>query len=238
MKKAIIIGASSGIGMELAKLLSGENYIVGLVARRMNLLEELKQKLPNASVCRYMDISKLDDIEQQLHELIKELGGVDLIIISSGTGHINRELDWKKEKESIDVNVLGFTKVLTEAVKYFEEKGAGHIVGISSIGALRGSREAPAYNASKAFISNYMEGIRCRFKRTKQNIFITDIRPGLVDTAMAKGDGLFWLIPPEVAARKIYSAIKNKKDKVYFTKRWAVIAFILRHLPDRLYYKM
>jgi short-subunit dehydrogenase len=238
MKKAIIIGASSGIGLELAKLLSAENYILGLAARRLNLLEELKQTLPKTSVCKYMDISKHDDIEKQMHELIRELDGVDLIIISSGTGYLNSELDWQKEKETIDVNVLGFTKILNVAVKYFEAQGSGHIAGISSIGALRGSREAPAYNASKAFISNYMEGIRCRFKKTKRDITITDIRPGLVDTAMAKGEGLFWLIPADVAAKRIYSAIKKKKDKVYFTKRWAVIAFILRHLPDRLYYKM
>ncbi len=236
MKKAIIIGASSGIGMELAKILSKENYIVGLASRRVNLLKELQKELPNKSFVKYMDISRPEETEKNLNELIAEMEGIDLIIISSGIGHINNELDWQTEKETIEVNVLGFTRVLNTAVKYFISQGKGHIAGISSIGAIRGSHAAPAYNASKAFISNYMEGIKYKLKKEKLPVYITDIKPGLVDTDMAKGEGLFWVMPPEVAARQIYSAIKKKKDKAYVTKRWALIAMLLKILPDRFFY--
>ncbi|MCU0848735.1 MAG: SDR family NAD(P)-dependent oxidoreductase [Spirochaetes bacterium] len=238
MKKAIIIGASSGIGMELAKILSKENYIVGLAARRVNLLKKLQQELPNLSFVKYIDISKLDEIEKNINELIIELEGIDLLIISSGIGHLNEELDWQKEKETIDVNVLGFTKTLNIAVKYFLKKGKGHIVGISSIGALRGDPVAPAYDASKAFISNYMEGIRSKIKKAKLQIYITDIKPGFVDTDMAKGEGLFWVMPPTIAARQIFSVIKKKRDKAYITKRWAIIAIFLKYMPDWMFYKL
>jgi len=238
MKKAIIIGASSGIGMELSKILSKENYIVGLAARRINLLNELQQELPNKSYVKYLDISKLDTIEKNINELIIEMDGIDLLIISSGIGHLNEELDWQKEKETIDVNVLGFTKTLNIAVKYFLSRGKGHILGISSIGALRGDPVAPAYNASKAFISNYMEGIRSKMKKSKLKIYITDIKPGFVDTDMAKGEGLFWVMPPKIAAQQIFSTIKKKRDKAYITRRWIIIAILLKYMPDWMFYKL
>lgn len=238
MKKTIIIGASSGIGRELAKILSTNNYIVGLAARRLNLLQNLQKELPNQSFIKYIDISKIAEIEGSLDELIAEIGGLDLIIISSGIGYENDELDWTKEKETIDVNVTGFTMILNHAVKYFISRRKGHVVGISSIGALRGSPTAPAYDASKAFISNYMEGIRCKMKKAKYDITVTDVKPGFVDTDMAKGEGLFWVMPPEIAAQQIYSAIKKKKDKAYITKRWALIALLLKYIPDWLFYKI
>jgi len=185
-----------------------------------------------------MDISKTDGIEKAFGDLLAELGGADLVVISSGTGFVNPGLDWEKEKDTVDVNVSGFMKVMNCAVKYFQGKGSGHIVGISSIGALRGGHDAPAYNASKAFISNYMEGIRCRMRKENLDITVTDIRPGLVDTDMAKGEGLFWLIPPRVVASGIYKAIKKKKRVKYLTTRWWIIAMIIKVLPHGLYSRL
>lgn len=109
---------------------------------------------------------------------------------------------------------------------------------ISSVAALRGGRDCPAYNASKSYISNYLEGIRYKIKKDGLNITVTDIRPGLVDTEMAKGDGLFWVQPVEKVARQIYAKIKKKKDVAYVTKRWRIIAFILKYLPDWLFNKI
>lgn len=238
MGKAIIIGASSGIGRELAKILAEENYDLGLMARREKHLVELQERLSTKSYVQYIDISEQDEAIANLKALIIEMGGVDLVIVTSGSGHINDALDWEKEKQTIDVNVSGVTAMIGAAYKYFEGKKHGHLVVISSVGALRGSRQATSYNASKAYISNYLEGIRCKAKKDKLNITITDIRPGLIDTDMAKGEGLFWVQPLEKASKQMYKSIKQKKEIVYVTKRWAIIAFILKHMPNWIYYKM
>jgi len=237
MKKAIIIGASSGIGREVAKILSKDNYILGLAARRNELLVQLQKELNTASCVKCIDISKHEEAISQLIELIDEMENVDLIVITSGTGYINNELDWDKEKETIDVNVSGVTAMINISLKYFMERKAGHLVVISSIAALRGSGICPAYNASKAYISNYLEGIRCKVKKNKIDLTITDIRPGLIDTEMAKGEGLFWVQSPQKAAYQIYKKIKQKKDIVYITKRWHIVALILKHMPNWIYYK-
>jgi len=121
------------------------------------------------------------------------------------------------------------------AFEYFREKGAGHIVGISSLSAIRGSGEGPAYNASKAFASNYLEGLRQNAVKQKLPLTVTDIQCGLVDTAMAKGEGLFWVAPPAKAAGQILDAIRKKKDHAYITKRWRIIALLLKALPGWLY---
>ncbi len=238
MKRAIIFGASSGIGREMAKILSREGYLLGLAARREDLLKGLREELPGESHVRVCDIASDDHCEAAFNGFISDMGGCDLVVISSGTGFINEELEWQKEKETIDVNVTGFARLAVLAARYFLDRGAGHLVGISSIGALRGGRDAPAYSASKAFVSNYLEGLRCRMKRLAPGITVTDIMPGFVDTAMAKGEGLFWVAPAEVAARQICRAIGKKKEKVIITRRWRLVALALKLMPDRLYWRL
>jgi len=237
MKKAIVIGASSGIGKELAKVLSKNDYVVGLVGRREKLLKKLQQELPGLSYVKSFDISSTDSMKY-LEDLIQETNGVDLIVISAGCGFINPELEFEKEKATIDVNVLGFCAMINVAYNYFSKKGNGHIVGISSIAAIRGGHDAPAYYASKSFISNYMEGLRIKAKKSKIPLYITDIKPGFVDTDMAQGEGLFWVASPEKAALQIYDAINKKKKHAYITKRWAIIAWLLMILPDFIYEKL
>jgi short-subunit dehydrogenase len=237
VKKAIIVGASSGIGRELARIFSINAYVLGLAARRDDLLHALQNELETKSYIKHIDISRQDEAMNRLTELIAEMKDVDLIIITSGIGHINHELDWKKEKETIDVNVSGVTSMINVSLKHFIEKNSGQLVVISSVAALRGGSDGPAYNASKAYIANYLEGIRCKFKKDKTNITVTDIRPGLVDTDMAKGEGLFWVQPPAKVARQIYDAIKLHKKVVYVTKRWGLIAFLVKHIPDWIYNK-
>jgi len=238
MKKAIIIGASSGIGKELARILSKDHYILGLAARRVELLHQLQEELDTDTYVKYIDISRPDEAMNRLSELIIEMKDVNIIIITSGTGYINHELVWQKEKDTIDVNVSGVTSMINVSLKYFIEKNAGHLVVISSIAALRGGSDGPAYSASKAYISNYLEGIRCKVKKDNLNITITDIRPGLVNTEMAKGDGLFWVQPVEKVAHQIYAMINKKKNMAYVTKRWCIVAFIMKRIPNWLLHKI
>ena len=236
--KAIIIGASSGIGKELARIYSENGYEVGITGRRIELLEELAKELPGKTYICKMDITKPDESIKSLEELIEQMVQVDIIVISAGTGNINEELDWQVENETIDTNVSGFTAIADTAMRYFIKRKSGHLVGISSIASLRGGYQAPAYNASKAYASNYLEGLRVKAAKLKLPIYVTDILPGFVDTAMAKGDGLFWIATPEKAARQIYRAIDRKKSRAYITNRWKLIAMLLKLLPDCLYKKL
>jgi len=233
--KVIIIGATSGIGRSLADIFLREGYIVGLAGRRMHLLDELKNKFPDHVFPRRIDVAHASEAIDAFNGLIADIGGVDIVVVSSGTGFINKELLWAPEKETIDVNVSGFVAMSNVAMHHFLSKGAGHLVGISSIAALRGSSIAPAYGASKAFVSNYLEGMRKKVAQLRLPITITNIQPGYVDTAMAKGDGMFWVASPHEAAEQIYNAIKRKKKHAYVTKRWRSIAWLLKIMPDFLH---
>lgn len=238
MKKAIIIGASSGIGKALAELLAKEGYVIGTTARRIERLNKLKDSIGNQVFVKFMDIANTSEAINTLEELIKEMNGVDLFIINAGIGFVNNSLDWSKEQHTIDVNVSGFAAMANIALKHFIEKGSGHLVGISSIAAIKGNASAPAYNASKAFMSNYLEGLRIKCYRLKLPVTITDIKPGYVDTEMAKGNNIFWMATPEKAAKQIYDAIKKRKTHAYITKRWWLIGIVFKIIPDWLYSKL
>ena len=238
MKKAIIIGASSGIGKGLAKILAANNYVVGISGRRTELLEELKSQNPKSYFTKAIDITDTKTIVENLCALAEEIGGLDLLIISSGTGDLNESLDFEIEKRTIDTNVTGFTSVADWAFKYFENQKSGHLVGISSVAGLRGSRIAPSYNASKSYQIKYLEGLRQKANKLNLNLFVTDVRPGFVDTEMAKGEGKFWVAKGDKAAQQIFAAIQKKKRIVYVTKRWRLIAIILKRMPGFIYDRM
>ncbi len=234
MKKAIIIGASSGIGKELVLILAENDYKTGITGRRKNKLNELKASNPDKFLVKSFD-SATENNTEKLSELTNELNGLDLLILSAGTGDINQNLDYEIENRTNRLNVIAFTEIMTWAYTFFEKQGYGHIAVISSVAGLRGNRAAPAYNASKAYQINYLEGLRQKALKSGKKIFITDIRPGFIDTEMAKGDNLFWVSSPEKAAKQILTAIKKKKDVAYITKRWRIIGFILKILPNFIY---
>lgn len=233
MKKVIIIGASSGIGYDLAKVFSEKGYIVGIAARREPQLIQLQKELPNKSFIKVIDVANFEDAKTQLKSLINEMGGMDTIILNSGIG-------WsyptpQQEIDTIQVNVAGFVALGNFSTEYFIQQGSGHIVGISSIASIRGSHIATVYSASKAFISSYMEGLRIRFYKKKLPIQVTDIRPGFVATPMTeKNKGMFWVASSEKAAKQIFEAIITKKDIAYISKRWLIIAVLYKILPDYL----
>jgi short-subunit dehydrogenase len=238
MKAAIVIGASSGIGRALAKILGSNGYAVGLAGRRLKLLSDLQSELPSPSYIKTLDVSNPAEAIALLRELIAEMKNVDLFVISAGTGFVNPDLSWEWEKRTIDVNVSGFAAVANVAAEHLQARGSGHIVGISSLAAIRGGGESPAYNASKAFVSNYLEGLRHRFGKRKLPIVVTDVQPGFVDTAMAKGDGLFWVASPSMVAQQIFEAIQKRKKHIYVTKRWRVVAWLLKAMPDWIYNRL
>lgn len=238
MKKAIVTGATSGIGRAIAIQLAEDGYQVGITGRRTHLLERLQAERPQSFLMKTVDVTDVPGTTAQLEQLVNELGGLDLLVLSSGTGDLNEALDFAVEQHTIDTNVTGFTNVATWVFNYFAKQGSGHLAAITSVGGLRGSRQAPAYNATKAFQVNYLEGLRQKATRLKKPVYITEIRPGLVDTAMAKGEGLFWVMPLEVAVPQMMRAIRARKKVAYVTKRWGLLAQILKRIPRWLYDKM
>jgi short-subunit dehydrogenase len=238
VKNAIIIGASSGIGRALARVLASNGYNVGLASRRGDLLREVANEIHTNSFVKVIDVSEPVEAMQSLRELIAEMKDVELFVISAGTGFINPKLDWEPENETIAVNVSGFTAMANVAVAHLAARGSGCLVGISSIAALLGNPDAPAYDASKAFMSNYLEGLRYRFAKLRLPVVVTDVQPGFVDTPMAKAAQKFWVASPEKAAEQIFTAIRKRRKHVYVTRRWRLVAWLIKAMPDWIVSKL
>ena len=242
MQRVIIIGATSGIGRELAKLYTQHGNRVGVTGRRKELLDALQQEYPNQIMIECFDVTEAANISH-LESLINKLGGLDVLIYSSGYGEVSKTLDRQIEKTTTLTNVNGFVEIVSYAFNYFVNQGHGQIAAISSIASVRGNSAAPAYSASKAYMSTYLEGLNVKAKKIKNDkgikpdIAITDIQPGFVNTKLAKGDIKFWVTPVEKAARQIYRAIKERRRRAYVSRRWILIAWLLRSLPYFIYKK-
>lgn len=234
-KKAIIIGASSGIGRALVVELVNKSWQVGAAARRIDRLEALADEFPGEVVAKQMDVCQTAEALEAQEKLIGEMGGeIDLIIINAGVGEVNPELDLSEDLAMIDTNARAFAVLSAAAYKYFESQSHGHLVGITSIASERAG-PGIAYNASKAFAAQYLEGLRMRAIGRKTNVHVADVRPGYVDTDMIDKQRAFWVAPVEKAARQIVRAIENRKRVVYVTKRWRLISWLFRVLPERFY---
>ncbi len=237
MQKAIVVGATSGIGKALALLLAEHGYQVGITGRRAALLAQIKESNPTPFFTSAFDICDVEQTELRLEQLVHDLGGLDLLIFCSGTGELNPHLTIALELPTIDINVKAFNRVMVWAYNHFQTQGSGHLAAITSIAGLRGNAIAPAYNASKAYQLNYLEGLRQKANKQKLKITVTDLRPGFVATAMAKGEQQFWVASPTKAAQQIFHALRSKKSVAYITKRWRIIAWLLQLMPRFLYEK-
>ncbi len=236
-KKAIVFGATSGIGRELARLLVKYGYEVMITGRRKERLEELETENPGKYIVRKHDITDLSDSEVLFEELSSKLQQVDLIVHNSGIGENNFSLEWEKDLPTIETNVLGATRIYQLSYNYFKKQGFGHLVSITSIASLVGNRNVAAYHASKAYQANYLESLWMKARLTKKaDISITNILPGYVDTDIITGP-TFWMAPLDKAVNQIYSAIKKKKRKAYITKRWSLVAFMIKVLPPQILVK-
>jgi short-subunit dehydrogenase len=248
-QKAIIVGASTGIGREVVKTLARNHCDVGICSRQIDKLNSLKEECTSAQIfVRQLDLTLIETIEPTLQKLAKELGGLDLIVVNSGiwpdaqNGIMppNKIFPFSQIQETIAVNVTGCTAALTFALNYFLKQNHGHIVGISSLDAVRGNSEAPTYCASKAFMSLFLEGIRNKCLQKHIPIAITEIRPGWIYTGGREEDyaTAYWISPVTVAAHDIYNATITKPKVMYTPKRWAFIAFLLKITPDWIYNKL
>jgi short-subunit dehydrogenase len=237
-KNAIVFGATSGIGRELAKLLVNDGYKVMITGRRIERLEEIKIENPDNYIAQQHDITDLNASDELFKKLPTIFDKVDLIVHNSGIATPNYNLDWDKDAPTIYTNVVGATKVYQLAYNYFAAQGQGHLVGVTSVASLRGNRQVPAYHASKAYQASYLESLYMKSLRTKKaKINVTEIIPGFVDTDIIMGK-TYWMSSVDKASKQIYTAIKKKKRKAYITRRWRLVAFVLRSVSPKLYMKL
>lgn len=235
MQKVVIIGASSGMGLEVAKLFLDRGCRVGVAARREDRLEALKQLAPDRVVTAALDVTA-DDADRRLRDLIEELGDMDLFFYSSGIGKQNRTLSPDIELNTINTNAMGFARMIGEAYRYFAEQGKGHIAAITSIAGTKGLGPAPAYSATKALQNVYLQSLDQQAHARGLKIQFTDIRPGFVNTDLLKGDFRYpMMLKPEKVARRIVSAILNKRHVVVIDWKYAILTALWRRLPRVLW---
>ena len=228
-KKAVVIGATSGIGRELALLLEKEGWKVGATGRRKALLDDLCKASSHGGIIPLcFDITEENSLEQNLVMLENMLGGVDLFIISAGAGFLNPELDPALELQTSTTNVQAFTFLCDWAFSRFEAQGKGHLAAITSVASLIADASTPAYSASKAYQMLYLDGLRKRAKKKNIPITVTEIRPGSVDTDMMKGEGHFWISTAQDAGLLAYKALVKCKKLQYVSFRWSFIGVLLR----------
>jgi len=237
MKKIIIIGATSGIGRELARIYAGEGHLVGVTGRRHDLLYSLQLEFPNYIVTECFDVTSPQSIAH-LQSLIEKMEGLDMLIYNAGYGDVSDVLDWKIDRETVDVNVNGFIAITHYAFQYFVLHGGGQLATTSSIASIRGNSHAPAYSASKAFQSIYFEGLYMKAKKAGWPVHVSDIQPGFVNTKMAKAEKRFWVSSPEKAARQIAEALRKRKWRAYITRRWWLVAKLAKWMPGSVYHRI
>lgn len=246
-KRAIIIGASSGIGAALLHRLALQGYQIAALARRQEELEgicdSVNRNFPQANGDRALayihDVTNYEEIPSLFQNIVADLGGLDLIIYAAAIQYpVNlSEFDFNKDLAMIEVNLLGAMAWLNEAALRFERGRKGHIVGISSIAGARGRVGGPAYNSSKAALNTYLEALRNRL--AKRGVTVTTIIPGFVDTRLLKNaPRTFWVISPEDAAAQIFLAIKEKKQTSYIPRRWGLVGLIIKHIPSFVFRRL
>lgn len=237
-KNAVIVGASSGIGKEVAKLLLKDGWRLGVAARREEPLLELKQTAPEQVEVMTLDVT-LPNAGERLLQLIDNLGGMQLYFHASGVGWQNRNLEEKIELETMQTNAAGFARMVGTAYRYFAEKGEGHIAAITSIARTKGLGPAPAYSATKALQSTYLEALEQQAHQRGLKIRFTDIRPGFVKTPLL-GDAADYpmLMSVEKVARSIVRAIYKHKHVRVIDYRYRILVFFWKLIPRFIWRKV
>jgi len=235
--RAIVVGASSGIGAALVRRLAQEGWSVAALARRGGELEVLRKDC--GALVRTHDVKDFDAVPELFESLVRELGGLELIVYAAGLmPRIGREeYDTAKDIEQLAVNLGGCIAWCNAAAPFFRSQRAGTIVGISSIAGERGRKGSPVYATTKAALNTYLEALRNRL--AESGVHICTIKPGYVDTAMTRGlPKLFWLISADEAARRILVAARGRVNERFVPRRWWFVARALRCIPSFLFRRL
>ncbi len=245
-RRAIVLGASSGMGAALVRQLAAEGYSVAAVARRESKLKELSASCAASAaksggrvVVRAHDVGQTNEVPEVFESLVRELGGLDLVIFAAGIMPKvePEEFDTDKDLAMLGVNLAGMIAWGNPTANYFRRQRSGTLVGISSVAGDRGRRGAPVYGTTKAAMNTYLESLRNRL--SESGVHVLTIKPGFVATQMTEGmDGLFWLITPEEAAAQILSAARSSAQVRYVPRQWWGLMTVIRCIPSFLFRKL
>lgn len=225
-RKAIVMGATSGIGLEVVRVLASKGWQVGIAGRRDDVLQRIMAQMPQVVAAQSIDITR-DDAPRQLQALIDRMRGIDLYFHSSGIGYQNPDLDADKELRTVETNAVGFTRMVDAVFSYFAQQSEheGHIAVISSIARTKGLGAAPAYSATKRYVSHYLECLsQLRAIRHLRHIHIHDIRPGFVRTPLiADGNHYPMQLDPERVAQSIVQGIERNRPVITIDWRYRLL---------------
>ena len=242
-RRAIVVGASSGLGAALAGRLAAQGYRVAAVARREAELAALRDRAAQSGrgvICPYIhDVTEYTQVPLLFDQITRDLGGLDLIVyVAAVQPQVGlHEYNFAKDEAMIRTNLLGAIAWLNEAAARFERARAGRIVAISSIAGDRGRVGSPVYNASKAGLDTYVEGLRNRLSR--HGVKVITVKPGFIDTELLKNAArTFWVISPEEAAARTLEAAEGRRQVVYIPPRWRLVSLIVRALPSVLFRRL
>ena len=242
--RGIIIGASDGLGAELARSLARDGYLLALLARRKDKLEALCLELNQTSqVARAYahDVSDYEKVPALLRTIVADLGGLDLVIFVASVNNPPGGMDkynFENDRRMIEVNLIGAMAWLTPIAEMFQSAGSGQIVGISSVAGDRGRVGNPGYNTSKAGLTTYLEALRNRLSRRGVNVLT--VKPGFMKTEMLKAAGgpTPFAIEPSKAAQDILKAMKRRKQVIYTASIWRWIMLAIRHTPSVIFRRL
>ena len=237
-KKVIIIGATSGIGREVALIYIAQGWKVGVAGRREAELEALRAAYPEQVSAQVLDVTK-EDAPQKLQALIEQVGGMDVFLLSSGIGKQNPTLETGLELTTAATNVEGFIRMTNAAYHYFEQQGHGHLAVISSIAGTKGLGAAPAYSATKGFQNIYIDALDQLARMQKLNIRFTDIRPGFVATPLLNDKKKYpMLMEAPIVALDIVSAIEKKKRVEIIDWKYRILVGFWRLIPKWIWLRL
>ena len=237
-KKVIIIGATSGIGREVALVYIAQGWTVGAAGRREAELESLRAMAPEQVFTQVLDVTK-DDAAEHLQALINKVGGMDLFLLSSGIGKQNYTLETEIELATAATNVDGFIRMTNAAYNYFEKQGHGHLAVISSIAGTKGLGAAAAYSATKGFQHMYIDALDELSRMQKLNISFTDIRPGFVATPLLKSPQRYpMLMHAPIVALEFVDALKRKKRVAIIDWRFRLLVGFWRLIPKWIWLRL
>lgn len=235
MKKIIIIGASSGMGERMALDFARMGMRVGIAARREDKLKEIKAQYPDKIEYMPLDVAA-EDAEDRFYKLIELIDGMDYMVYAAGCGWQNPELDNAHDERTVAVNVLGFTKMVNAAYKYYKNTAnlkRGHIAAITSVAGTKGIGMSAAYSASKRYQWTYLQAIDQLAHQQHVNASITDIRPGFVDTALLDPDKNYPMkMSVDYVAPRLEKAVLMAPRVKYIDSRWAVVTALWKLIPD------
>jgi len=243
-RRGLIIGASDGLGAELARKLAREGYSLALLARTKDKLDALCNELnvQERLVRAYVhDVTEYDNVPDLLRKIVAELGGLDLVIFVAGVNYPPGGIDkfnFENDRKMIEVNLIGAMAWLTPIAEMFQSAKAGQIVGIASVAGDRGRVGNPGYNTSKAGLATYLEALRNRL--TRHGVNVLTVKPGFLKTEMLKAaqGATPFAIEPAKAADDILSAMRKRKQVIYTASIWRWIMLAIQHTPSFIFRRL